>query len=104
MSNTGPVQLLAVDPDGKLSINQAAARQLSNIRDPVTVIGIVGKYRTGKSFLMNQLLGKCSGFSLGPTVQSHTKGVWMWLSSDQDGHKLLLDTEGQNDIEGNDDR
>uniref|UniRef100_A0A0E9XX84 GB1/RHD3-type G domain-containing protein n=1 Tax=Anguilla anguilla TaxID=7936 RepID=A0A0E9XX84_ANGAN len=35
-------------------------------------------YRTGKSYLMNRLAGKHTGFPLGSTVQSETKGIWMW--------------------------
>ena len=39
---------------------------------------IAGKYRTGKSYLMNRLAGGNSGFGLGATIQSETKGIWMW--------------------------
>lgn len=99
-----PMPLLTLDSDKKLTLNQNAARVLKRINEPIVVIGIVGKYRSGKSFLMNQLLDRSQGFALGPTVQSATKGVWMWLSRRADGPLLLLDTEGQHDIEGNDDR
>lgn len=37
-----------------------------------------GKYRTGKSFLLNCLLGRQSGFVVGPTVEPCTKGIWIW--------------------------
>ena len=38
---------------------------------PVTVVCVVGKYRTGKSYLLNRLMGKDlrGGFPLGATVQ-----------------------------------
>ncbi|OBS65580.1 hypothetical protein A6R68_05880, partial [Neotoma lepida] len=42
------------------------------------------------------------GFSLGSTVQSETKGIWMWCvpHPTKPTHTLvLLDTEGLGDIE-----
>jgi hypothetical protein len=47
---------------------------------------LAGKYRTGKSFLLNKLLqaqasaaaGGTSGFEVGPTVEACTKGIWLW--------------------------
>uniref|UniRef100_A0A8C3HJ27 GB1/RHD3-type G domain-containing protein n=1 Tax=Chrysemys picta bellii TaxID=8478 RepID=A0A8C3HJ27_CHRPI len=42
------------------------------------------------------------GFSLGSTIQSHTKGIWMWClpHPSRAGHTLvLLDTEGLGDVE-----
>ncbi len=46
----------------------------------VVSASVVGQYRTGKSFLMNLLLGKTSGFPLGSAVVAKTKGVWMWMA------------------------
>lgn len=43
-----------------------------------------------------------SGFSLGSTVQSHTKGIWMWCVPHPSKPKftlVLLDTEGLGDVE-----
>ena len=38
---------------------------------PVTVVCVVGPYRTGKSYLLNRLMGKDlrDGFPLGPTIE-----------------------------------
>ncbi|KAL4496242.1 hypothetical protein ABPG72_012979 [Tetrahymena utriculariae] len=70
----------------------------------IAVISIVGKYRTGKSFFVNRVLldraGKKAGFSVGPTINPCTKGLWIWketlyseeLSEDVD--VILIDTEG----------
>ena len=63
----------------------------------VAVIAIAGPYRTGKSFLANRFIGRMKAFTIGSTVQSCTRGIWMWnqlipLSDDIDA--LLLDTEG----------
>ncbi|XP_044290832.1 guanylate-binding protein 1-like isoform X1 [Varanus komodoensis] len=81
---------------------QEALQLLSEIHQPVVVVAIVGLYRTGKSYLMNKLAGKTSGFLLGSTVQASTKGIWMWCipHPKQPGQTLvLLDTEGLGDVE-----
>ncbi|XP_041534786.1 guanylate-binding protein 1-like [Microtus oregoni] len=100
----GPVCLIE-NVKGQLVANQEALRILSAIKKPVVVVAIVGLYRTGKSYLMNKLAGKKSGFSLGSTVQSHTKGIWMWCvpHPQKAGRTLvLLDTEGLGDVEKGD--
>ncbi|XP_035294204.1 guanylate-binding protein 1-like, partial [Cricetulus griseus] len=82
--------------------NEEALKILSTIDQPMVVVAIVGFYRTGKSYLMNKLAGKQKGFSLGSTVQSHTKGIWMWCvpHPQKPGHTLvLLDTEGLEDVQ-----
>jgi hypothetical protein len=43
--------------------------------------------RTGKSFLMNRiLLEQSDGFTVGPTVNPCTKGLWLW-------NKVILKSE-----------
>uniref|UniRef100_A0A8C0NRJ4 Guanylate binding protein 1 n=2 Tax=Canis lupus familiaris TaxID=9615 RepID=A0A8C0NRJ4_CANLF len=87
---------------GQLLANQEALEILSATRNPLVVVAIVGLYRTGKSYLMNKLAGKNKGFSIGSTVQSHTKGIWMWCvpHPKKPNHTLvLLDTEGLGDVE-----
>uniref|UniRef100_A0A2K5ZFC0 Guanylate binding protein 1 n=1 Tax=Mandrillus leucophaeus TaxID=9568 RepID=A0A2K5ZFC0_MANLE len=98
---TGPMCLIE-NTNGRLMANPEALKILSAITQPVVVVAIVGLYRTGKSYLMNKLAGKKKGFSLGSTVQSHTKGIWMWCvpHPKKPGHVLvLLDTEGLGDVE-----
>lgn len=60
-------------------------------------------YRTGKSYLLNQmLLNRSKGFSVGPTINPCTKGLWIWnkpingLDSNSTTKVpiLLIDTEG----------
>ncbi|XP_058394452.1 guanylate-binding protein 6-like [Diceros bicornis minor] len=89
----------------KLSVNQKAIEILDKISQPVVVVAIVGLYRTGKSYLMNRLAGQNDGFPLGSTVQSETKGIWMWCvphPSKPDRTLVLLDTEGLGDVEKGD--
>ena len=38
---------------------------------------VCGRYRTGKSFLLNQLAGTKGAFGVGHTVESHTRGIWL---------------------------
>ncbi|XP_036613718.1 guanylate-binding protein 4-like [Trichosurus vulpecula] len=96
---------LVENRNGELTVNLQALRILTSITKPVVVVAIVGMYRTGKSYLMNRLAGKNTGFSLGSTVQSHTKGIWMWCVPHPrklDHTLVLLDTEGLGDVEKGD--
>uniref|UniRef100_A0A671K575 GB1/RHD3-type G domain-containing protein n=1 Tax=Sinocyclocheilus anshuiensis TaxID=1608454 RepID=A0A671K575_9TELE len=48
-----------------------------------------------------------SGFALGSTIESKTKGIWMWCvpHPNKNGHTLvLLDTEGLGDVEKGDEK
>nr|AAH78075.1 Unknown (protein for MGC:82969) [Xenopus laevis] len=100
-----PICLIENRNGHEFLINAEAEEILSQITDPVVVVVIVGKYRTGKSYLMNKLAGSKTGFQLGSTIQSKTKGIWMWCVPHpvQPSHTLvLLDTEGLGDIEKGD--
>uniref|UniRef100_A0A8D1MZX0 Guanylate binding protein 1, interferon-inducible n=1 Tax=Sus scrofa TaxID=9823 RepID=A0A8D1MZX0_PIG len=98
-------QCLIENINGRLVVNPKALKLLSAIKQPLVVVAIVGLYRTGKSYLMNKLAGKNKGFSLGSTVQSHTKGIWMWCvphPKKREHTLVLLDTEGLGDVEKGD--
>lgn len=89
----------------EMKVNESTIELLRNIHDPMVVVAIVGLYRTGKSYLMNKLAGKQSGFDLGNTVQAQTKGIWIWCirhPSQADTCLVLLDTEGLGDVEKGD--
>ncbi|CAK6441315.1 unnamed protein product [Pipistrellus nathusii] len=104
MHMPGPVCLIE-NTSTKLVVNPEALKILSAIAEPVVVVAIVGLYRTGKSYLMNKLAGQKKGFSLGSTVQSHTKGIWMWCvphPKKPNYTLVLLDTEGLGDVEKGD--
>uniref|UniRef100_H3B0S3 GB1/RHD3-type G domain-containing protein n=1 Tax=Latimeria chalumnae TaxID=7897 RepID=H3B0S3_LATCH len=105
VSMPAPVCLIENTPDGELLGNPEALQILYGITEPVVVVAIVGMYRTGKSYLMNKLAGKNSGFALGSTIQSHTKGIWMWCiphPRNPNQTLILLDTEGLGDVEKGD--
>jgi hypothetical protein len=75
---------------------------LRQVEAPVSVIAVVGLYRTGKSFLLNRiLLEQSDGFQVGPTVNPCTKGLWVWnqvmkgkAKDGSDMNYIVVDTEG----------
>jgi hypothetical protein len=66
------------------------------------VISVAGKYRTGKSYILNRvLLNRKEGFSVGHTINACTKGLWMWpeLIRLEGKDCLIIDTEGLGSLE-----
>jgi hypothetical protein len=87
------------DEDNTFSVSEDGVRLLSTINAPLAVIAIVGVYRSGKSFLLNSLLGdhrNGSGFVIGNTVKACTRGIWISTSGPrEDGTNVIfMDTEG----------
>ncbi|KAL3859993.1 hypothetical protein ACJMK2_010170 [Sinanodonta woodiana] len=96
---------LVENTQDRLIVREDTVRFLSQVKLPMVVVAIVGPYRTGKSFLMNRLMEKNSGFALGSTVESKTKGIWAWCRRhpiNRDQCLLLLDTEGLGDVKKGD--
>lgn len=67
----------------------------------LTVCTVCGPYRTGKSYLLNLLLGRLQrggkNFRVGSTSQACTEGLWMWAAKHPGigGNDLLfIDCEG----------
>ncbi|XP_010274226.1 PREDICTED: guanylate-binding protein 4-like isoform X2 [Nelumbo nucifera] len=94
-----------VEPDvshTKLRLAKEGLEVIERITTPIAAIAVIGPYRSGKSFLLNQLLSlSCyEGFGVGHMRDTKTKGIWVWgtpLELDKDGVKtsvLYLDTEG----------
>uniref|UniRef100_W5L2V8 Guanylate binding protein 1 n=1 Tax=Astyanax mexicanus TaxID=7994 RepID=W5L2V8_ASTMX len=103
---TEPVCLVE-NINGSLQVSDSATEYLERILQPVVVVSVVGLYRTGKSYLMNRLAGQQAGFALGSTIESKTKGIWMWCVPHPNipEHTLvLLDTEGLGDVDKGDSR
>lgn len=67
------------DESSKFELNQEVVQMMSQIKGPIGVVSVAGMYRTGKSYLLNRLLlNRKGGFSVGPTVNPCTKGIWIW--------------------------
>ncbi|XP_043925742.1 guanylate-binding protein 1-like [Protopterus annectens] len=91
--------------DGKLKPCEEGMKALEQFHLPLTVVAIAGRHRTGKSYLMNRLCNQRKGFSLGSTVQSHTKGIWMWViphPKQPNCCLMAVDMEGLEDTEKGD--
>ena len=104
MSDGKPIQLISTN-NNKFVLNNNALHLIENINGPIGVISVVGPYRTGKSFIMNRLLGRSNGFACGETYDSTTRGIWLWdtieTKYDNDDNlvnMLFLDTEVSNHV------
>ena len=73
---------LVIFQDNKFQIPLEAKNLLSQPQyKNIGIISLVGKYRTGKSFLLNRVIlnrPQKSGFGVGPTFKPCTKGIWIW--------------------------
>lgn len=80
---------------------------IKSINSSFGVVSMVGNYRTGKSYLLNKmLLTEKNGFEVGQTINSCTKGLWIYskpiigLNEDNENIPvLIIDTEGFGSIE-----
>ncbi|XP_050112616.1 uncharacterized protein LOC126591093 isoform X2 [Malus sylvestris] len=81
-----------VEPDPghtKLRLSREGLEAIERITNPIAAVAVIGPYRSGKSFLLNQLLSL-----------SCYEGIWVWgtpIELDIDGVKtsvFYLDTEG----------
>lgn len=55
-----PIPLITVH-NGVFKVNEECAEILTAIKSPIAVVSVAGTYRTGKSFILNQLLGRQDG-------------------------------------------
>lgn len=91
----------------EIQVNEEAIKWLKGVSQEhhLGVITVVGKYRTGKSYILNRvLLNQNMGFEVGPTINACTKGLWVWpelIENPNDiGTKyMVMDTEGLGSLE-----
>ena len=95
-----PVEFITTGSGSELVLNEDIIPLLEKETRPVTVICVVGPYRTGKSYLLNRIMNNKRGFPLGSNVEAETKGIWLWMGDffgDPTRAVILLDTEGLDD-------
>jgi hypothetical protein len=112
----------------RFEVGAEALALLASLRVPVAPVAVVGRSRTGKSFLLNRLIsgggggaggggggggggdahGAAAGFAVGSTVEACTRGINLWseplMRAAPDGSPyavLWLDTEGVSSTEAN---
>ena len=57
MTNAKPIPFISYSPTDGFVLNPEAEKYLTNMKaEKIGVVSIVGKYRTGKSFLVNRVL------------------------------------------------
>ena len=60
-------------------VSEEAATLLKTYKEKIGIIVVAGKYRTGKSFLLNKILlnqQENKGFGVGPTINPYTKVIY----------------------------
>jgi hypothetical protein len=71
------------------------------------VICITGCYRTGKSYLMNHLVGEPQAFTVDPSVNACTRGLWFYsepITIEKDNEIFdiyIMDSEGLGGVDKN---
>ena len=109
----GPIKLIEFYKNHFI-LNKAALNILRTITEPIVVVSIVGKARTGKSYLMNLLLNVYNtnynnnknnndGFKVASSINSCTKGIWLWNTPRQKPNSsdkiIFIDSEGTNSVD-----
>lgn len=97
--SVGPIPWIGFDEGSdRYNIYPEALAYLKTLTRPLAIVSVVGLYRTGKSYLLNRILGvdKEHAFQVSPTVRSCTKGLWIMTPPlEMDGYDVLVvDTEG----------
>ena len=101
----GPINLIEFTRNDFI-LNKDALNILNSIKEDLIIVAIVGKARTGKSYLMNLLLNNNnsqpgSGFQISSRLNSCTKGIWLWNTPRDSPHTpntkiIFIDSEGTN--------
>ena len=110
--NLKAIPFIILNKNKQFEITKEAETYLSSLEfKKLGIISIAGKYRTGKSYLLNKIIQKKkekTGFEVGPTINSCTKGIWIWPQTfksenpdEEDFEVLVLDTEGFGGINEN---
>ena len=81
-------------------VGDTVSRIVSLSSDPkkkIAIVSVVGPYHSGKSFLLNALVGKTNTFSVGPKTSPETMGIWVCrtdMKLPNDTEVWFVDSEG----------
>jgi hypothetical protein len=101
----GSVPLVECDEQtGEWRVGSEALAIINGVQgDRVGVVAIAGRFRSGKSYLLNSIVSsgtkeKCGSFPIGDTVVAQTKGIWLCKkvltgTDEQRTPILVIDTE-----------
>lgn len=73
-----PINLLSFDSLGHAILHEEALSFIRSVPRPISIMSIAGPYRTGKSFLLNSIIGAAQSFQVSCKTTSCTKGLWVW--------------------------
>lgn len=99
------IQPLITVEDEKYKVHEGTVNWLASLKKPLCILSCAGRYRSGKSFLLNCLCENENGFKVGDTVQACTKGIWIFqkpIWEDDDKVVVVMDTEGIDALDAND--
>eukprot|EP00928_Gymnodinium_smaydae_P022546 TRINITY_DN18899_c0_g1_i1.p1 TRINITY_DN18899_c0_g1~~TRINITY_DN18899_c0_g1_i1.p1 ORF type:complete len:866 (+),score=178.07 TRINITY_DN18899_c0_g1_i1:128-2725(+) len=93
-----PFQLIrpTADHSSILPVPESLAR-LARHNEHISVLSVVGPYHSGKSFLLNALVGNPEVFTVGRRTSPETMGIWLCRTEMRasDGSEVwLMDSEG----------
>ena len=71
--------LISIDEEGFLELNKEGIAILESIEGPMKIVAVCGPYRSGKSFLLNQLTkSQTQIFKVNSTTEACTRGIWIF--------------------------
>ena len=105
----GPINLIEFHKKN-FTLNEDALKILRSIKEDIIIVSIVGKARTGKSYLMNLLLNSNNnnnnnnGFEVASSINSCTRGIWLWNTprtkiNSPNTKIIFIDSEGTNSVD-----
>ena len=104
----GPINLIEFNRNNFV-LNEKALDILNSNKEDLIIVSIVGKARTGKSYLMNLLLNNNqakfpgNGFEISSKLNSCTRGIWLWDTPRQKPNSsskiIFIDSEGTNSVD-----
>ncbi|KAJ3033945.1 Guanylate-binding protein 4 [Rhizophlyctis rosea] len=106
-----PFELITADSSGHFAIGPTARQILQSVgTTSITVVGVIGPFKKGKTHLMNEFMDSGESdkpvqrFQSSNDIRGCTRGVWAWGRFNEQMNKLTiaLDSEGLSDHDKHD--